>query len=697
VAIVPNWIDLVHETWESKPLPATINLRSRPQLVNAATELRAQEWRATAKGQGLLREFSAELFVDVIQLLVSSGGDPPASAEQRALARAIARSQAPDDVIERTDALARLLMPNLDGLLARCTDDVERTGLRVILAGVVAMLSLPRVDVLRLRMELPPVVPGEPDVFGETLQTAFDCPVNEPDRRQVLMCAALDVAASVKGPPPAAVPVLEALVYGGHPLAPETLRRCVAAMTAMKTAAPYTAGDMPAETARARTDSQASLYGIIAIRVREAGLADELTEAIADAVEGMLVRDLSPRARLSAGLNAARLWIQADMLDRGSAIIKGLADANPGPAADLRAAELEAEIRSRSGDSEGATEILHTALERDITYRRSAVLALISNWPVYVEPNTSIPRPAREGVERWIDEAERLVEAASSSDQTPWRDFLKIALIKIGFYQRAADIGYGTGIISEANGKIDPTAVSPQLEEKPVLDPVITVSSAEIERMYASLTRIEQNLNRVTDDTAQTAKYMRRIMQISTTEVSDCPSVFTLIPERPKGLRKFRFHQHHYRLTLWCQDSPKWHPWPRASYELDPPKEWFTEISPYAALVLRTLQLVLPVAGSAADILLSSDQFAHARDDLKLMNALVHDLPGKLSDEQIEIGLGEATGRLTAAQGQALRAIRTVLFEHDRLRSFGGLNRVARPSGEFVWICPEHYPEHTSQ
>ena len=50
--------------------------------------------------------------------------------------------------------------------------------------------------------------------------------------------------------------------------------------------------------------------------------------------------------------------------------------------------------------------------------------------------------------------------------------------------------------------------------------------------------------------------------------------------------------------------------------------------------------------------------------------------------------------RLTAAEGQALRALRVWLFECDHLRGFGGLRRAEGPSGDLLWVCQEHYPEY---
>jgi internalin A len=155
-----------------------------------------------------------------------------------------------------------------------------------------------------------------------------------------------------------------------------------------------------------------------------------------------------------------------------------------------------------------------------------------------------------------------------------------------------------------------------------------------------------------------------------------------------------RIAQHHYRLTLWCEHPGYWHPWAPASYELDPPKGWFAQISPYANLIFRTLQLVVPLAGSVADVLLTPAQLTHAQGDLQLMSTLVADLPANLNQDIDGSGFGEITGRLSAAEGKALRAIREILFKHDQLRAFGGLSRVQSPSGDFLWVCKEHYPEY---
>ena len=215
--------------------------------------------------------------------------------------------------------------------------------------------------------------------------------------------------------------------------------------------------------------------------------------------------------------------------------------------------------------------------------------------------------------------------------------------------------------------------------------------SAEVRHQ---LDRIENGVVGLKGQIAETAMSVRRVLQVVSAEVIDCPRLFTLASERPAGGRRLRVHQHHYRLTMWCEHSGYWHPWVPASYELDPPKEWFTQIRPFATLIFRTLQLVVPPAGAIADVLLPPDQLARAQGDLHLMSTLVAELPGEQDQNLDDVSLGEAKGQLTRAEAQALRAIRAILFEHDRLRAFGGLRRVLEPSGDFLWVCTDHYPEY---
>jgi internalin A len=215
----------------------------------------------------------------------------------------------------------------------------------------------------------------------------------------------------------------------------------------------------------------------------------------------------------------------------------------------------------------------------------------------------------------------------------------------------------------------------------------------KLSQLHDQLMRIEGGVARTEHYAATTAESVRRVLRAVSAEVTDCPRLFTLIRDQPTGPRRLRFFQQHYRLTLWCEHPGHWHPCTRG-YELDPPRDWFAAIGPYAALVVKTLQLAVPLAGSvAANILLPADQFERARDDLQLMEAIVAELSAKPRRNPGGVGADPADG-LTAAEGQGLRGLRAQLFDQDRSRAFGGLRRVLAATGDFLWVCPDHYREY---
>jgi Leucine-rich repeat (LRR) protein len=217
----------------------------------------------------------------------------------------------------------------------------------------------------------------------------------------------------------------------------------------------------------------------------------------------------------------------------------------------------------------------------------------------------------------------------------------------------------------------------------------------QVTRQLADLKAgLTAGLTIVQGQAAQIAATVRRVHQIVGTEVTDCPRLFTLERVRPAGIeRVVTVHRDRYRLTLWCEHPGYEHPWEPAAYDLDTPKEWFATIAPYAVLVFRTLQLVVPLAGAITIADLPSAQQGSAQVQLEVMKAIVADLPAG-QDRRAGDTLPDATGRLTAAEGAALRAIRAVIFEHDQLRAFGGLRRVQAPAGDLLWVCGHHYPDY---
>ena len=216
----------------------------------------------------------------------------------------------------------------------------------------------------------------------------------------------------------------------------------------------------------------------------------------------------------------------------------------------------------------------------------------------------------------------------------------------------------------------------------------------ELIELQDQLANVVSGVKRLEGYAAEAAGSIRRVLRTVGNEVNDCPRLFTLSPESPGIFRRLRFIERRYRLILWCEQSGQWHPWLPATYHLDNPQEWLIRTGPYIVLVSKALQLVVPIAASVAGVALSGEEHERAKSELELMKTLVAELPDRIAEGQLEEFSSRSTGQLTLAEGQALRALRILLFQKDHSRAFGGLRRVHAPSGDFLWVCPDHYVEY---
>ena len=211
------------------------------------------------------------------------------------------------------------------------------------------------------------------------------------------------------------------------------------------------------------------------------------------------------------------------------------------------------------------------------------------------------------------------------------------------------------------------------------------------EQFRAGITSVQAQVSDLQASAADTAHVIRQLLRAVSTEVTDCPRLFTLASDpRPGGMRRLRVDRDHFRLVLWCEHPGHWHPWPAAVYSIDQPKEWATKIAPYAILVFRALQLTVPVATGIAGIALTAAQSPKAQAELQLMAAIISELPSKESGHLLSPQPTADGSQMTVAQGAAWRALRAMLLSVDPSRSFGDLRRVQSPAGEFLWVCPEH-------
>jgi internalin A len=229
--------------------------------------------------------------------------------------------------------------------------------------------------------------------------------------------------------------------------------------------------------------------------------------------------------------------------------------------------------------------------------------------------------------------------------------------------------------------------------------PVLSLKP-ELDRLGAQLADVRTGVNELKADAADTADAIRRILRAVTTEVTDCPRLFTLTPADasgspgPSGLGELGLGQRRYRLVLWCEHPGHWHPWPAASYEIDQPEESILCVAPYATLVFRALQLVAPLASAIGGVILTPGELQHVQDQIQPMTTLIAALPSQEADDQPDLATPGSGHQITLAQGQAWRAVRSLILEHDPGRAFGDLRAVRAPSGEFLWVCPGHYRQY---
>ena len=234
-------------------------------------------------------------------------------------------------------------------------------------------------------------------------------------------------------------------------------------------------------------------------------------------------------------------------------------------------------------------------------------------------------------------------------------------------------------------------------------------SSPEFDQVSERLGQVAAGVNRLEGYAAETANEIRAILRVVSTEVTDCPTLFSLVPEprsRARGMAvlwqwwfslrsggKARFIADDFRLTLWCAHPGTWHPWPKASYVITRRRSWVVAVAPYALFVSKTLRLVIPIADAVAGVIWSEAELKSVQKQIDLTKTLAE----RLLPEQSRRHLVRIDGgtELAPAQGEGLRALRRLLLEVlDLNREFGGLRRVRTPSGDLLWVCSEHYSEY---
>jgi internalin A len=187
---------------------------------------------------------------------------------------------------------------------------------------------------------------------------------------------------------------------------------------------------------------------------------------------------------------------------------------------------------------------------------------------------------------------------------------------------------------------------------------------------------------------SETSEVVRRLLRAVAAETPECPRLFSIEPMQSKwsdiGMLRMK-------LRLWCE-----HPGCEHSVgqpmEFKKSKDWFRKVAPYLDVVARTLRLVVPLAGPAVEIALSDSDAKLVAPELKEMEKVcAYFLAG-----QLDAGFdGSKTHEgFTRAQGSALREFQVLLLEVDKSKTWGGLRRVQASTGDYLWVCPEHYAQY---
>jgi internalin A len=200
------------------------------------------------------------------------------------------------------------------------------------------------------------------------------------------------------------------------------------------------------------------------------------------------------------------------------------------------------------------------------------------------------------------------------------------------------------------------------------------------------LGNIEQEISQARSDLDIVKTFgsdLRLIKRVLSTEVIDCPRLFTIRPDDVRQWDRARFWQSRWRLCLWCEEHRMEHPIEPA-YVFAQPREWFQTALPYVRLVTRTLSLAVPIAAEAVGVA-AGGLMGSRRSELELTKAILA-VGGNLPESA-----GTSEFSATSAEAASLRMFREFLFELDPHKGFAGLRQVTTAAGERLYVCEEHF------
>ncbi len=191
---------------------------------------------------------------------------------------------------------------------------------------------------------------------------------------------------------------------------------------------------------------------------------------------------------------------------------------------------------------------------------------------------------------------------------------------------------------------------------------------------------------------SRVARYFMALMNAIADEAKNGPRLFTF-RARDVGLSPSQLFSRPLELQLWCEAEGCQHPViekDKGFYSIDQPREWVTQLAPYANFVLDVLKTVAPIAAPAINTFFgakTTEKWGIA-DHLNLASAIVGKLPEEVKSPDRPM---LQRGIVSEPERSGVLALHRLLNEIDPTQDRLGLHRVATYTGDYRWLCKYHY------
>jgi hypothetical protein len=185
------------------------------------------------------------------------------------------------------------------------------------------------------------------------------------------------------------------------------------------------------------------------------------------------------------------------------------------------------------------------------------------------------------------------------------------------------------------------------------------------------------------------ADYFMATLRAIADEGKNGPRLF-IFRERDAGLSPKQLLMRPLEIQLCCEHEG--HPHPvidpgKGVYPIDQPREWLMQIAPYANFALNVLKTVAPMAIPGINIAGGSQFTTDWKNQLDLSKAILDKLPA-IKDIDRALAPGHM---LSEPERSGILALHRFLNEVDPSQAKLGLHRVATYTGDYRWLCRQHY------